>query len=197
MNDREMIEAIKLTGNEDLRDALIIKYRPLAMRVVYNVVGYHYKFDYEVLKNQALLELDQAVFSYDTKAPAEFSTYVYAIMKNSIINTIRKQRAQKRDMGDFSYYESSVGSSTFSFAEVIADEEEDPIKPFYEAVQTEFIKSTLKEQEYNLYILRLQGMSNAQISEYLNCSRKTVDNKITYIRRKLKKNQEVYTNLIK
>lgn len=197
MTDREMISLIVENNDNDVRDALINKYRPLAMKAVKSVVGNSRISDYHDLHMQALLALDSGIYQYKFDSKAKFSTYIYTIMRNRVINEMRKQNAKKRKIGDYSTFESYVGNTTFTYDEIIAAEGIDPLDKYDTLLQSEFINMVLKEEESDLYHAYINGNSYKEIARSHDLSESKIRNKITYTKRKLKKNQEVYKKLIK
>ncbi len=187
-----MIIEIVNNNNQRLRDELIMKYKPLAHAAVRSVIGNNRHRDYEEIFMQALLALDRAIYDYNIESNAKFSTYAYTNMRNKIINEIRATKAQKRDIGDFNTFEENIGNTSFTYNDILSDKQEDKLKKYDWEVKKNFVKSTLKEPEANIYLKHVEGCSIDELAIENNLDPSKIRNKITYSKRKLKKSKEVY-----
>jgi RNA polymerase sigma factor (sigma-70 family) len=165
---------------------------------------YHVTFKYRCLvptyddidiRQELLMEFQEAVKLYDPTKGAKFSSFAYMLMKNKILNMSRCANAQKRDPGNFIYYESKVPGTSLSYEGVLCDKsdiEYDCVKREQTVLLLEYLIDTLKPQELELYQKYIYGMSVREISAQYSIDEKACRNKLTYIKRKLRNNSKNY-----
>lgn len=112
-----------------------------------------------------------------------FKSFLFSVAYNETISWIRKEKSQKRRIGEFLHTTSFSSNETeysieFRNIEVLANQ----------------LISELPEKRKEIFILsREQGFSNKEIAEKLGISVKTVENQMTsalkYLRIKLEKHQ--------
>lgn len=195
MQQREMIIEIKATNNEQLLDQLIKKYRPLAGHVVSKYMGNFDRLEREDLVIECLLMIEKCVHTYNLDGVASFNTFVYIAMRNKIFNLKRAYNAKKRDAGKFFYFESVVTNTNLSYHDIICDEatqEYEYISKEREIEIYNFLSNVLKPLECDLYFAYINGKKVSALSVEFDLPKEKVRNKITYIKRKLRQNEENY-----
>lgn len=128
------------------------------------------------LVQEGVIGLLKAIRSYDNKSSA-FATYASLCIKRSIISALRKYNRENRFVYSADGTEESEPRSPES--EVLG-KEEDRQRYLY------FIKE-LSKLERKVLSLYVSGMSYSVMAEKLSCSVKSIDNAITRIKSKIKK----------
>lgn len=161
--------------DEDAYSELISRYLPSIRRIasIYKTTP----ADRDDLVSEGILGLMNAVKTYSPDKGASFSTYVSVCANNRILNALKKaQRIQGREG---------------SFDEVNASSEHSPEKIVIdrEALSEVFseIESNLTELEREVFTLWLAGVGYNEISKLVEIDKKSVDNALTRVRRKLRR----------
>ncbi len=194
MTDKELI-LLARQGNEDALTDLIVKYTPLLRRVVapFNIAG----ADRDDLLQEATLALIKAVKNYDDTKGQAFSTFLYGVARQRIIDTLRAAHAQSQLPLNGSVYietlmQNPEGQKQLHLIEpksnlldvYIQEEEESSIRRAIEGCLTDRELQVLKEY--------LDGKSYIEIATTLKISSKTVDNTLARIKKKIRANKELF-----
>lgn len=175
-------------GKEDSFKTVLKMYHKMIFKIInsFNLNIGDYQIDKEELFQEASLALYQCCLNYEADKNAKFSTFAYMVVKRKLIDYIRdyeKRYLYLYSMDKENYCRYLVENwVTTSFYE--NPEEYYKIKDFEDDFDI-FIKNLkLLDQE----IVRLRDSSNTylEISKSLNISKKQVDNRLAYIRRKYK-----------
>lgn len=192
LNDNELIY-LCCENNEDAINLMIDKYKNVILSTLkeymkqYNIIG----IEVSDLYQEGLIGLMQAIHNYDTNRDILFYTYASACVRTSIISAIRQTFRKKNRILNNSYsLDKLFDESNGNLYETFKDESNEPNKLLMsEEEEKEFlsnIKSTLSKSEATIFDLKLNGLSNTEISELLEKDKKYVENTIFRINRKYK-----------
>ena len=138
--------------------------------------------DSEDLFQEGLIALHDAAMTYRQDAGAAFYTYAGVCIRNRMISALRHQRTvRNRSIAAGSIDEADgVPSSPESdpLNAVIMSEE---LRSFYE-----FLRNRLSSSEGRVLDLYLEGLSYDEIAERLGTTRKSCDNAMQRVRKKLR-----------
>jgi len=191
----ELISSYQETSDELVLERIIENHMKLIYHVTYKYRGLVPTYDDIDIRQELMMEFQEAVKIYDPTKGAKFSSFAYMLMKNKILNMARCANAQKRDPGNFIYYESTVPGTDLSYEGVLCDKsdiEYECIKREQSKLLFDYLMSTLKPEELDLYQKYIYGMSVREISSQYGIEEKTCRNKLTYIKRKLRNNSKNY-----
>ncbi len=180
LDDNELIALCK-DGDEEAYSALFARY----LFTVRSRAGVYDKsgIDFEDLVQEGYIGLINAVNNYEIDFGTSFSTFAYMCIDRNILSSVRKSLAKKQ-----------IPKSALIFIE---DEYElqDKVSENPEAVVIskenvehlrQRITEKLSQNEQNVLELYLMGYSYEKIADKLSCSKKSVDNAIQRLRKKLK-----------
>ncbi|MDD7355055.1 MAG: sigma-70 family RNA polymerase sigma factor [Oscillospiraceae bacterium] len=170
------------SGDEKALAELIAKYTPMIRSAAggFSAVT----LDSDDIAQEGMLGFINAVYTYDkNKTKASFSTYAYTCVKNRILSAIRSLEAKKRsangglinidDVSDFDADEDSAPEIKLIEREQYAE----LLNSFY---------SVLSDFEKKVLSMYLSGYTYNEISYRLNIEKKSADNALQRIKRKLR-----------
>ena len=178
-NDPSLLELIykAARGNQDAFCCVADRYQPLINRLA---SGFHVPdAEKDDLMQEGLIGLYKAVMTYDP-ALSGFGTYAWLCVKRSMISAVR---AMNRDDKD-------VSSLDVESSPDLPDPSGDPqtifgAKESYEALLGR-IDACLSPYENSVLRLFLAGSGHDRIAQKLGTTRKSIDNAICRIRRKIR-----------
>lgn len=136
----------------------------------------------EDLLQEGMLGFIAAVYAYDEKSSASFSTFAGHCIKNRIVSTLRRLNSKKRIPAEMTIPLEERQSSLSS--------QPDPEESFISQKESErialLIEKELSEKERTVFLLFLQGLSYKQIAEKCACTPKSIDGTLQRIRKKLR-----------
>ena len=145
--------------------------------------------DMEDLVQEAMIGLFKAVMSYNGKST--FKTYAYTCIKNNLITAVKKSNTFKnRSMVDYvslSVKEGEDEDKTLLLSDVNFEPEKNYIERESVIETRETINKTLSKFENIILSLYLQGFSYEDIAKRTEKNKKSIDNAIQRITKKLKK----------
>jgi RNA polymerase sigma-70 factor (ECF subfamily) len=170
--DRGLVEGLK-QGKSSALDELFRKYSKKL-----------YLFSYSLLKNhEDAEEIVQETFfriwvrKKDISANKSFSSYLFTIAYNIIVDQFRKKTRQR----DFEIYILNKAAGNCLDTQIIVEKEELDR-------QVQSVVSKLPTKRQKIYKLsRDEGMDNKEIANLLNISTKTVENQITLALKQIRK----------
>ncbi len=178
-------------SNEDVRNSLYEKYKPLIKYLVnkYYLTASKYGLDYNDLIQEANVGFADALNSYDEKKDASLKTFISLCINRKLINAIRKVQTNKNQMEltnlslDYDYNKEGL-----PLIDVIGDVNADPLLKFSEKENEKSLISKIEKElstsEYEVFKLLLKGLNYKEISKILEKSEKQIDNTIQRIRNK-------------
>lgn len=154
---------------------LISRYLPSIRRIA--AIYEKSPADRDDLVSEGILGLMSAVKTYSPDKGASFSTYAGVCANNRMLNALKKaQRIQGRE-GSFEEINASSGSSP---EKIVIDRE--ALREVFSEVE-----SNLTELEREVFTLYLQGVSYDETAKVLGIDKKSVDNALARVRRKLRR----------
>lgn len=167
-------------GNQDAFCTIAEKYEPLIYKLT---AGFDVpESEKDDLFQEGRIGLYKAVLMYDPEL-SSFGTFAYLCVKRSILSAVKAYQTKNNALSQFAHEEDDLSG----FASGMADGPEAALinKESY-ALLLERIDSHLSEYENTVLRLYLTGVSHDRIAQKLATSRKSVDNAISRIRRKLR-----------
>jgi len=171
LDEFELFEGIKLR-NKMAFDTLFRKYYTLLCRFSYAIC---------YSKEDAEESIQEMFINLWEKAPmlqieTSVKAYLYTSARNYTLNTIQKQQTELRHLGEY--------------AGLVEDNESEASLDDSQISQLIRIGvSTLPEKCREIFIMcKQEGLTYDEIAEYLNVSKKTVDNQMGIALRKLREN---------
>ena len=138
--------------------------------------------DSDDLFQEGLIALHNAAMTYDENADAAFRTYAGVCVRNRMISAVRHHQTMKKrnvDAGSIEdEHEIPSAPETDPLNAVIMSES---LKAFYE-----FLRNKLSSSESRVLDLYLEGLSYDDIAQRLGITRKSCDNAMQRIRKKLR-----------
>ena len=145
--------------------------------------------DMEDLVQEAMIGLFKAVMSYNGKS--NFKTYAYTCIKNNLVTAVKKSNTDKnRSMIDYvslSVKEGDDEDKTLLLSDFNFEPEKNYIEQESVLETRETINKTLSKFENIILSLYLQGFSYEDIAKRTEKNKKSIDNAIQRITKKLKK----------
>lgn len=195
MTNEELITRSK-SGDEQAIADLIMKYKDLVKSIVrkYFLVG----ADMDDLMQEGMIGLYKAIMSYDFNCKAQFPTYAKVCISRQVYNAMRLANSQKNQALNTSLLFGGQGEIDMPDSDededniiVVALEEDSPetIALKKERLQTFYnsIDKVLNGTEYEILQMYLDGKSYGEMAKKLELTTKNIDNALTRIRSKLKK----------
>lgn len=182
--------------DEKAIDTLILKYKNLVKSIVrkYFLVG----ADMDDLMQEGMMGLYKAILSFDDSANYKFESYAKLCISRQVYNAIKQANSKRNQALNTSVFlggQGELGEECIDDDEdnmiVVALEEENPesiaikkeqLKNFYESIDR-----LLDRKEHEILQMYLNGDSYVDMANKLNITTKNVDNILTRIRTKLKK----------
>ncbi|MCQ2455419.1 MAG: sigma-70 family RNA polymerase sigma factor [Clostridia bacterium] len=177
LSDNEIISKIS-NGKYEYLQVLTDRYMPLIIKKAKSFEGQGIETD--DLIAEGFMGIFSAVKMFDERL-SKFSTFVSVCIERAMISAVRTVGRKKRIPPDMLMPIEDV--------DLAGDENPEDIyinKESYNSLK-ENIFSELSEMEYNVLSLFLEGNTYADISEKLGISLKSVDNSLSRIRNKIKK----------
>lgn len=185
LTDLELVERAK-KGDSACLDLLIRKYAGYVRKITRN--RFMLGGDIEDMQQEGLLAIIQAVDKYDPSKNKTFAAFVYMCIESRTIDCIRQATRDKHRALNSAL---SIEDENVKLgANGIIDA--DPLTTYLRAEQTESfyaaVEKHLNEKQKSVLSLFLDGYSYLYIAEKLGMSKKNVDNTLTAIKAKLRKN---------
>lgn len=177
LSDNELISLIR-ENNQDAFEFLFDKYLPLIKSIIQK--NKHIRNDYDDMLQDATISFYYCVHMYDFRS-SSFSTFLSLCIDRSLKSTIRKANAKKRIPEELIVpinHDFEIEIPTSSAEEEFFDKENG------EKLFEEF-KSQLSDLEFRVLKTFLETQSYEITAKALNLSRKSVDNAMLRIRRKI------------
>lgn len=127
------------------------------------------------LSQEGLLGLLSAVQTYRSEGDAAFATYAYTCMRNRMLSVLRAARG---DVSELSFETEIPASTAHDPAAVLVRLEE------LKALRLR-LRQTLTDLEYQVLMRHVAAYSYEEIATELGIGRKSVDNALSRLRRKL------------
>lgn len=175
MTDEQAIELAR-RGDKEAESGLLQKYSPLAKSVAAGFFicgGTH-----DDLYQEALVGLYSAIRGYSAGCGANFVTYAYKCIRNSVLDAVKKSLGPKN---------AALNNSVpiVEVAGIPTDPEDEIIRREQRGEFLLKISKILSSYEFKATVLYLDGLSTAEIAQSLNKTPKSVGNAIARAKNKL------------
>ena len=184
-NDYELIYRIREENEDEALQDILQKYLPIIKSIAFSLKEtFNYlSLDEEDLIQEGRIALVEAVRTFDTTKEVLFYTYVILLIRRSMLNYVRFLNAKKNTVINFSY-------DYLDYENFLIDEVNLPDNYVLEEelfnYLTEF-KNSLTFEEALIFEMRFNSFSYDEIANFLEISKKRIDNTMNKIRKKLKK----------
>ena len=192
LNDNELLYLCN-EENEEAISLILNKYKNCILIILKDLLKEYEIRGLEVadLYQEGLIGLYHAIKSYDKNKDVTFYTYANACIKNSVVSAMRQTFRLKNNILNNSYsLDKLIADTNYSHYEVFKDEKSDPSDLLLDSEEKgeiiDKIRSKLSETEKTIFDLRLNGLSNKEISELLDKDKKYIENAMYRINKKYK-----------
>lgn len=184
--DLELIGKIR-NGDDKAFSVLVKQYRRMIYKIIYtfDLDSGDFRIDAEDLFQEGCLALYDSVFSYEEERNVRFSTYAYLVIRGKIRDCLR---TLSRSQGEDVYSLEKATDHDLRFC--VCSE---PLQYHREQVMKERIDhffAGLKEEDRQILQMKKEEYTYKQIAERLGINRKKVDNRIRYLKKRLKEQFE-------
>ncbi len=177
---RSLILSVR-SGDQDAFVSLLDKYKPLIDSSVNRFSSDEAFAIYrEDLQQEAYLVFYNSILAYDMdQTEVEFGLFAKICIQNALVSQLRTLKKRAAETVDATP-ESLAFDSNFDDPSLKVLEQE-RLKNIYEV-----IRNHLSNMEYTVWQLYIAGRSSAEIAERLKTDKRSVDNSIYRIRKKLR-----------
>ena len=188
-NDEQLIELIR--GNDpDAMEFLIKKYSPLVKKCTRTLflIG----ADSEDLSQEGMIGLFKAIQNYDISGKASFFTYARLCINSQVSSAIKASNRQKHiPLNSYISLYSNINEGNDELIELLeAGKNSNPEHIILDKEETTSINSwidgNLSKLEKKVLSYYLQGLSTDDISVKLSKPKKSIENAIARIRKKIR-----------
>lgn len=190
LNDNELVY-LCCENSEEAYNTIINKYKPIILSTVkqymkeLNIVGSEINDFYQ----EGLIGLMTAINTYDETKDTTFYTYAIKCIKNNMLSSVRKSFSKKSKILNDSYsLDKMIDDSNLDFYDVFSDERSNPLNILFEEEEGKVLLNKLKDMfssgEKEIFEYKVLGLSNAEIAEKINKSKKYVENTMFRIGKK-------------
>ncbi len=184
MTDEDLV-LLAQKNNHDAEEELLAKYRPLVSKASrgYFLIG----GDVEDLIQEGMIGLYKAIRSYSPSKNTSFQTFASLCIRHQIQSAVRNASTQKNALLSSAVPildEEDDVHGIFSIAGGLAPDEQLIYKQTSEQIMQE-LKKSLSPKEYIVLKLYLSGLSYDQIASKIGGTKKSVDNSLSRIKKKL------------
>lgn len=180
LDDKELIR-LSRDGNSTAFRELAGRYLGLVRK---RTADFHYnRLETEDLFQEGLIGLMNAVRCYDLQSAVPFQAYADTCIKNKMISALRHTETEKNKVHINSI---SLTEALHLTADSSTQPEERMVEREEERLLQQFLQTHLTDLERRVLFLYLSGYSYQEISDKLSVTKKTCDNAMQRVRKKLK-----------
>lgn len=178
----ELIRRIR-SGDERAFASLVRNHHRMIYKIIYThrLDSGDYRIDADDLYQEGCLALYDAVFTFEEARGVRFSTYAYMVMNARIKSVLRSHyRSDSREL---------YSLDRSSDHDMILCVSQDPVQYHREErfkEELEHFISALDPQDQKILKMKEEDCSYREISERLKINVKKVDNRLRYLKKKLK-----------
>lgn len=185
-NDYELI-SLANEENEDAKNILILKYKPLIQKIVAKLYKYckNNGLEKSDLIQEGMIGLNHAIETFNQDREILFYTYAYKCIKTRLISTLISCERQKNKILNESISYDRDDSNMLNFIKDTSSNPEDLIINSDKELINR-INSNLSENECAVFDLLINGFNYREIANILNKDSKSIDNTIQRIKNKIK-----------
>lgn len=193
INDNELIYMC-YENNEEAENILIDKYKNCINACIKSLMKEYYIVGMESsdLYQEGLIGLMHAIKTFNEEKDVTFYTYANTCIKTSMISAMRYTFRKKNRILNTSYSLDKImdEDNNHNFYDVFKDNTNEPtgliIKEEENKELMEMIQSKLSKKELEVFKYKLEGLTNEEISNKLNSTKKYVENTVFRINKKYK-----------
>ncbi|MBQ7564363.1 MAG: sigma-70 family RNA polymerase sigma factor [Lachnospiraceae bacterium] len=194
LTDEELIHSLN-DQKSNIEEYLLEKYKPLVRKIAKTEALQISGGDHDDLLQEGMIGLMKAIKSYDTAKQASFYTFASLCIKRQMISAVQASNRDKN--AALNSYVSLSGTMederaeerglTESLNEIATQSTEDVVIDEATAKELDFrVKEVLSDLEKQIYELYLSGMDYGEISQMLGKEKKSIDNAIQRIKKKVR-----------
>ncbi len=188
MSDGELVALVR-EGKTTAYDELINRYKAKIYSTIYNMTSNHED------TNDLMLEVfEKAYFSIDKfKGKSSFSTWIYQITKNHVINFCSRRKNQSDK--NFSLNEIEMDDENKSMIrELVSDDATDKDVNINELQKNlnESLQKLSNEHRLTVVMHDIEGKTSSEIGAIMGCSEGTVRSRLHYARQQLQNSLRKY-----
>ena len=193
INDNELIYMC-CENNEEAENIIIDKYKNCINQCIKSLMKEYYIVGMEQsdLYQEGLIGLMHAIKSFDEEKDVTFYTYANTCIKTSMISAMRSTFRKKNRILNTSYSLDKLmdEESNHNFYDIFEDNTNEPtgllIKEEEKQELLDMVKSKLSKKELQVFNYKLDGLTNEEIADSLNNTKKYVENTVFRINKKYK-----------
>lgn len=186
LSDNELIKLVKDKKDDNAFNTLLKRYEKLINGKAYQYFKSNYSsLEFNDIKQEVVLAFYSAVLTFDVNQNNTLTTYASRCIDNRIINVMKAEKNFINKVTSSNIIEYSL-SSDENMIDVESSPEELLIKKDTIEQLIDIINKFLTQNEKDVLIYKLRGLSYEEISKIMNISKKDVDNLYTSIKRKIK-----------
>lgn len=183
----ELIKRIK-NGDEKSFEILLENHKRMIYKIIYtaNINYGDYQIDIESLYQEGCITLYKSVFSFEEEKGMMFTSYAYMTIRARINTYIRDSKC----LGDEVYSIDNFENQDYHLSMTSMCVSENPVEYHREL---EFQKSldkfisNLDEEDQLIFKMRADNISYKEISERLKINHKHIDNRLSALRKRLRR----------
>lgn len=164
-------------GEDEAFSALLEQYTPLMETLSWRFAQGFSEQDRQDLRQEAAIAFCRALEKFDENGEVSFGHFAKVCMENRLTSWVRKQRKELRNAVD-------------TLPEETADHAQDPATYVLEnenyLALCAKIRDSLSAYEYKIWTRFISGQTAAEIADAFGCDKKSVENAIFRVRRKLR-----------
>lgn len=190
INDYEVISLAK-EKEEEAIELIHLKYNPLKIKICnkYEQIGKRNGLERKDLWQECSLALSIAIDNFNEKETCSFKTYASLCIEKHIINIIRFYQKNKYKTLNEAISLEDTDDNNIERIKMIKDNRKNPEELLLEKEkEKDFIKrivSGLSSLEECVFLLKIQNFTYQEISNILDLSKKSIDNTLQRIRKKI------------
>ena len=181
-------------NNEEAENIIIDKYKNCINQCIKSLMKEYYIVGMEQsdLYQEGLIGLMHAIKSFDEEKDVTFYTYANTCIKTSMISAMRSTFRKKNRILNTSYSLDKLmdEESNHNFYDIFEDNTNEPtgllIKEEEKQELLDMVKSKLSKKELQVFNYKLDGLTNEEIADSLNSTKKYVENTVFRINKKYK-----------
>lgn len=177
--DHQTVELLRRAkaGEDEAFSALLEQYSPLMETLARRFAQGFSEQDRQDLRQEAAIAFCRALERFDETGEVSFGHFAKVCIENRLTSWVRKQRKE-------------LSGSVDPLPEETADHAQDPARYLLEKEDylalCEKIRESLSVYEYKIWTLFISGNTSEEIAGMLGCEKKSVENAIFRVRRKLR-----------
>ena len=178
-SEEQTIEWIRRAkaGEDEAFSALLEQYAPLMETLARRFAQGFSEQDRQDLRQEAAIAFCRALERFDEGGEVSFGHFAKVCMENRLTSWVRVQRKELLNAGT-------------PLSEETADSAQDPARYVLESENylalCAKIRDSLSDYEYRIWTLFISGQTAGEIAGMLGCEKKSVENAIFRVRRKLR-----------